>query len=485
LRGSSQPISLFSDRQPEGQRPLSFIFSILAHGAVIGLVAFGVLFAPRIRERPLGPRMLVREVHLDAPDPQMRRSSGSDAYYPDQSDVRTASSSAPRSELASSRPKLPTRVPAAQTIVQPDISMDKMLSQKIPVPAMLLWSANRPKVKTITPPKPQQLNATSVIPRVERPNKAINLADIAISPTEFTSNRSMRMPSTTTPIVLPGPHPINTMNETSSVLIDPASAGEVASISNLVMRQGVVTLPPVNQVAAGNGGAGTSANGNGSSMHGSEKSGNGGNGTQGNTSGHQGGSTGAGGGKSGGTGSNSGQGSGSSNGNGARQSNGHGFGEDDGQPPLPINRPKDGKFGVVVVGNSALDDYPQSAQYWSGRIVYTVFLHVGLAKNWLLQYSVPRKADAAAGGNSHIMAPWPYYILRPNIDSGEVNADAMIVHGFVNANGRFESLQIVFPDAVGHAQTLLNQMAQWQFRPATDNGQPTKVEILLIIPQGD
>ena len=458
---------------------------MLAHGAVIGLVAFGVIFAPRIRERPMGPRMLIREVHLDAPLPDMRRSSGSGAFYPDQAKADGAHTSAPKAELASSRPKLPTHMPAPQTIVQPDIDTNKMLSQKIPVPAMLLWSANRPKIKTITPPKPQQLNATSVIPRTERPNKATNLSDIAISPTAFSSNRSLNMPSTTTPIVLPGPHPINTMNEASSVLIDPASAGEVASVSNLVMRQGTVTLPPVNQVAAGKGGVGTANDGNSASMHGSEKAGNGGNGAQGNANSHQGNASGAGGGKTGGAGAHAGQGSGDSNGNGARQSNGHGFGEDDGAPPLPISRPKDGQFGVVVVGNSASADFPQTDTYWNGRIVYTAFLHVGLAKNWMLQYSVPRKDDANVGGNSHLVAPWPFYILRPNITSDEVNADAMIVHGFISANGRFESLKIVFPNEVGHSQALVNQIQQWQFRPATDNGQPVRVEILLIIPQGD
>lgn len=484
MRGSSQPISLFSNQQPDSQRPLSFAFSFLVHAAVIGLIVFGVLFTPRIRERPLGPRMLVREVHLNEPEAQMRRASGSGEYYPNLDNAKNPSSTAAKAQSASSRPKLPTRLPAQQTIVQPDIDVNKLLSQKIPVPAMLLWSANRPKIKTITPPKPQQLNATSVIPRVERPNTATNLSDIAISPTAFSSNRQIHMPSTTTPIILPGPHPVDVLNETSSVQIDPASAGQIASISNLAMRQGVVTLPPVNQVAPGNGGAGPAAEGNGNLQQG-DKSGNNGDKIQGNANEHQGNAQGAGGGKSAGAGAQAGKGAGTSPGQGGRQSGGHGFGDEDGQPPVPISHPKDGQFGVVVVGNSALEDYPQTTPYWSGRIVYTVFLHVGLAKNWILQYSIPRKADANAGGNSHIVAPWPYYILRPNIEPGEVNADAMIVHGFITSNGRFESLHIVFPDDVGRSQALLNQIAQWQFRPATDNGQPARVEILLIIPQGD
>ena len=482
-----QPISLFADPQPAGQRPASFIVSLLAHGAVIGLVAFGVLYAPRIRVRPFGPRMMIRQVELDEPDSQMQRSSGGGAYYPNQSEVKTQSAAAKavQAEMASSQPKLPVRRPAPQTLVQPDINVDKLLQQKIPVPAMLLWSADRPKVKTITPPKPQQLNASSVIPKVDRPNPVAKLSDIAISSTAFSSNRQMPLPSTTTPLVLPGPQQVDKISETSSIQIAQASAANVATVSDLAMKQGVVNLPAVNQVAPGNGGAGTSADGNGNAQHG-DKAGNAGNATHGDTNGDKREASGSGGGSSSGKGARTGKGSGTTNGKSAVESAGNGPGFEPGPAPTPISRPKDGQFGVVVVGNSAADDYPQTARFWSDRIVYTVFLHVGLPQTWILQYSVPRNVDATdSGNNKHVLAPWPYYILRPNLDPDEVHADAMIVHGFISASGRFESLQIAFPNVVDRAQTLLKQMAQWQFKPATENGKPTRVEILLIIPQGD
>jgi hypothetical protein len=484
---SQQPISLFTDRPPSRQRPVSFIFSFLVHSAVICLVAFGVLYGPRIRLNPLGPHILVRQVNLDEPDSQMQRSSGSGAYYPDEQlkQAQNAAASAVKAEMASARPKLPVRHPAPQTIVQPDINVDKLIQQKIPMPAMLLWSANRPKVRTITPPKPQQLNASSVIPKVDRPNPSQNLKDISITDSAFKSNLPMPETSTTTPLVLPGPRDVEKISETSSVQLAQASAANVASISDLAMKQGVVALPPVNQIAAGNGGIGTSGK-NGSGQHG-EKEGNAGNGTRGNANGHAGSSSGAGGGNSGGKGASNGHGTGSTNGNNPVESAGNGAGFEQGPAPTPISRPKDGQFGVVVVGNSVAQDFPQTARFWSDRIVYTVFLHVGLPKTWILQYSEPREEDASATGNKHILAPWPYYILRPNIDPDEVNADAMIVHGFISEKGKFENLQVVFPNVsmVGRADTLLKQIAQWQFKPATDNGKPTRVETLLIIPQGD
>ena len=70
---------------------------------------------------------------------------------------------------------------------------------------------------------------------------------------------------------------------------------------------------------------------------------------------------------------------------------------------------------------------------WSGRIAYTVYLHVGLTKSWILQYSLASADDAAASGNiSRLEAPWPYNIVRPNLPREAVNADALMVHGYVN-----------------------------------------------------
>jgi hypothetical protein len=66
-----------------------------------------------------------------------------------------------------------------------------------------------------------------------------------------------------------------------------------------------------------------------------------------------------------------------------------------------IKLPKDGEFGAVVVGSSLEDKYPETAELWSGRMSYTVYLHVGLARSWILQYSLSRADDAAAGRQHH------------------------------------------------------------------------------------
>jgi hypothetical protein len=148
-----------------------------------------------------------------------------------------------------------------------------------------------------------------------------------------------------------------------------------------------------------------------------------------------------------------------------------------------ITRPKDGKFGVVVVDSAASDEYLEAKQIWNGRVNYTAFLHVGLTKNWVLQYSPLRSADAAAGGyEQRIEAPWPYDIFRPDLIYTELDADGLVIHGVLNENGHFESLAVTSPAQYAHANLVLSALEQWQFRPARQNGKETAVEVVLIVP---
>ena len=145
--------------------------------------------------------------------------------------------------------------------------------------------------------------------------------------------------------------------------------------------------------------------------------------------------------------------------------------------------PKDGHFGAVVVGSSLAEEYPETVGVWSGRLVYTVYLHVGLPKSWILQYGLPHSAEASAAGRVvRPEAPWPYLMERFQLAPGDSDADAVMIHGFVNAGGRFENLAIVFPTEFAQAKFVLNALAQWQFRPAVLNGKIAAVEVLLIIP---
>jgi hypothetical protein len=109
---------------------------------------------------------------------------------------------------------------------------------------------------------------------------------------------------------------------------------------------------------------------------------------------------------------------------------------------------------------------------------------VGLDKSWIMQYALPRMAEAhTAGRGEDVDAPWPYSIVRPNLTAGSINGDALLVHGYVNKLGHFESLSIAFPPDFSEGPFVLGALQQWQFRPAKQNGEAAKVEILLIIPE--
>jgi hypothetical protein len=109
---------------------------------------------------------------------------------------------------------------------------------------------------------------------------------------------------------------------------------------------------------------------------------------------------------------------------------------------------------------------------------------VGLARSWILAYALAGADEAAAGGAvANLEAPWPFSIVRPNLNAEEIGAEALIVHGYVNAAGRFEDLQVVLPADFADARFVLDALGGWQFRPATRQGVPVRVEVLLVIPQ--
>jgi len=398
---------------------------------------------------------------------------------------------------------------APQTLIQPDVDPDKMLPKETPLPAMLLWSGHRPKIQVLTPPKPQPPNITLDKPKLNFPNKEARIAQLDISPTPFSSKLPMPMTSKSAPVILNRQLEVQNMPETGSISsIEPTPAA-VLSASDLHMNQGIVSMPAANQSAEGNdnGGLGTgkAANslqtGTGSSgstgtdkATGKGQSGNGkaaGPGTGNAQKGAGGGGTQGSGEGSGSNGSQSGSGTGqgsghnAGSGSGPSKGTGQGSGEGDNGTITRINLPKNGQFNVVVVGSSLDEQYPETTEVWKGRLAYSVYLHVGLEKNWIMQYSLPRAADSANAGSAHLDAPWPYYIVRPNLNPDDATSDSVMVHGFVNESGHFEKLSVVFPTDMGYAreQLVLTALQQWQFRAGSHDGQVAKLEVLLIIPE--
>ncbi|HEY2472547.1 MAG TPA: hypothetical protein VGI45_32480 [Terracidiphilus sp.] len=496
---SSRTITLFSLQPEPRRRPSALVASVFFHSGAIFLVLSAFVYAPQFRLNT--PDMyMMQHVSLNMPYPTIPKSGGSGSMYP-----KASSSSAETSAQeqlaapASSRIRFMHRKLAQQTLIDPDVDPNRMLPKETPVPAMLLWSGHRPKAQLLTPPKPQPPNITLDKPKLNFPNKAEQIADLNISPTAFQSRFNMPVASKTSPVILKRDLDVQRIPETGSIAgIEPTPAA-VLSASDLHMNQGVVSMPAANQSAEGTeqGGLGTGKtpnsvqNGTGESgSTGADKgAGKGQSATGGKSAGpgNGGGQKGAGSGTAG-KGSESGaggQGAGHNPGAGTGSSAGPGSGDGDNGTVTRINMPKNGQFNVVVVGTALDDQYPETADVWKGRLAYSVYLHVGLEKNWILQYSLPRAADSANAGTAHLEAPWPYYIVRPNLNPDDASSDSVMVHGFVDESGHFEKLSVVFPTDMGFAreQLVLNALQQWQFRAGTHNGQVAKLEVLLIIPE--
>ncbi len=440
---SSSTISLFSERPDPNQRPYSLAASILVHGAVIGLVTLGILSAPKIKAPTHAERYALRHLDLRTLEPPMRPSDAPRIEYPRSQTWARAAASGGR--LAARPPVLrliAKAAPGPQTLLQPDIPMPVALPAEVPVPTVVLWQGKSTSAKTLIAPLQEKPPVANIAPSAQLPIPEQNLADISLAASNLPAPTQMLHPSTTSLVAARGPQPTPPAAITTAAGSAQSTPAAVISLSDLKMANGSITLPPVNETAS-SASSGVPA-------------------PQQDKAPAQPG-----------------------NGNPAGAANGQAdLGQDDPPSITRIAVPRDGQFGAVVVGSSLAEKFPETAQFWSARLAYTVYLHVGLAKSWILQYSLPRGDEAAqAGVIARLEAPWPYNIVRPNVPPGVIDADALMVHGFVNQAGRFEALAIAFPPQFEQTRFVLDSLAQWQFRPATQNGQNVKVEVLLIIPE--
>jgi hypothetical protein len=475
--GSFHTITIFTEEPISAQGLSSFAISLIVHGALVGFVPFWMIHSPHIREHILPERYTVRHLEMNIQAPVQRAGGKAIPYpHPAPADPKNSSeggSAVPPSPMARQLAHLQV---GAQTLVQPDIPTKVKLDQEIPVPAVVLWTPGPPPAKTIVAPQPQEATASDVQPSPVAPNQEKKLADTAVSASAVESKLPVLPPSTTSPVVAPNQKLAQKAPETSSNSAEKPTPTAVLSLSTLKMAQGTVMLPPVNETASANApGVGAPGQSKPSpSAHGNKPSG-----------------------SAAGTGSGQAPGkdeakkpSGSTQEAQNNQSASHSQSQktaiepESGAPSTTIRLPKDGHFGVVVVGSSLEESYPQTAGFWSGRLAYTVYLHVGMAKSWILQYSLPRTVDAEASGSSiRPDAPWPFTIVRPDLSPDDIDADVLMVHGLINKAGQFEALSVVFPPHFAKEGSVLSALRKWEFRPAKQNGQLIDVEVLLIAPE--
>lgn len=472
---SSNLMSLFTEPQPARTGPSSFLVSAVTHCAVLGLMFLAIKNAPNIIRINPDQRYEVRLIRLHQPEPRVR-------WAPSNGGALSAPKPVAHAARVGIKPSAPKSFAplshALETLVQPDAPQSQPLLQQMHVPTVVLWRPENAPTPKIVPPPPAKVTAAIVHPQLVKPNFETHLADVQLSSSDFPSETLPVPASTTSPVAIPVPG-VQKVPESTSQLAATATAATVMSVSDTMVAQGTIALPLANETASANPsdtltpGAPNSTADSGSGLTAGNQMGTGA-AVVGKDQGAQ---------DSASNGNGAAQGSGTGTGNGMGTGSGSDAGTLNGDP-LALDRitlPRNGQYGVVVVGASLEDEFPETHGMWTGRLAYTVYLHVGLPKNWILQYSLP-KVVKVDGTVTRPDAPWPYLIVRPHLMPTDYDADAIMVHGFINSGGRFEQLAVVFPPQFSETKFVLGSLQQWQFRPAIENGKQTPVEVLLIIP---
>lgn len=464
--------------------------SLLAHGAIFGLLFISVHHARIVEQRPLdlnSIRLLnVQQeqaaLHWVPPHAAIHHAKSAARHSAFRGGQRTSSA---KIQIASIPPTLKPQINAHQTLIQPDIPPTTRVLPTIPVPQAVVWTAGEVIQRKIVPPAPKPLGAIPIKPSLVIPNHELTPSDVSLTSTSFATQAPLPAPGTTMPVKVNGPQPAKQMPQTASVDKGPATPARVISLSELKLQSGTTALPTINEVKPGDA-SGILAPGEDFTV--SQATGAPGSGTAGPNNGSGPGHS-AGNGGDNGDGVTVADGSGdevADNGNGGASGSGvtvfDGSGnnsiEDATGPPEHITLPRAGQYGMIVVGASPQENYPQTAGLWTGRMVYTVYLQTDTAQNWILQYSLPRHHPDPPAGSAQLAAPWPYDMMRPALG----RYDIVLVHGFVNSEGHFDQLTVAYPPAFPKTATLLSNLNKWDFRPAMLNGLATKVEVLLIIP---
>lgn len=385
-----------------------------------------------------------------------------------------------------------------QTLIQP-ASPPKLQAPEVDLPTFRAWTAQIPKI-----PKP------FVAPGQEA--KPLPDAQPVLTPPTLNLTSAKPLPASTNPaLVLALPPPLldaPQMPSNAAVLTAQGDPADIISITRNPVLPATTLVVPAGNIAgivgkdAGPGvpggargvaGAGSSPNSTGGSAKAGTNAAAGaaiaGSGTAAKGSGD------AGSGTSRGPGAGTGAGGAGIKGTGlAGAGPGSGGGGTGGAGAGPrnviITRPASGTFDAVVVQSSPLDILPGRKDLLSGRPIFTVYLAVGTAREWTLYFCVP-EADHPRNTPSPVVtltpvapvaAPYPLRMVRPLVALPEYEK-FLLVHGFVSAEGRVQRLKVVDPGSTTVDEAILSSVIDWQFRPATKDGQPILVEFLLAIPR--
>lgn len=156
---------------------------------------------------------------------------------------------------------------------------------------------------------------------------------------------------------------------------------------------------------------------------------------------------------------------------------------------IKVTHPLNGAFDVVI---QASEDLSETGKVLSSPTVQLVYLRVGAPREWILEYGLPSKAPGDDSANlspmivrletpAPVQAPYPRITVVPPSSAAPLKERVMI-YGVLGASGRLEGLRTIGTREQPWAASLMHSLENWEFRPATRDGLPVGVEILLIVP---
>ena len=145
-----------------------------------------------------------------------------------------------------------------------------------------------------------------------------------------------------------------------------------------------------------------------------------------------------------------------------------------------IELPPHSRPPVSLLGLSVAGQYGEVANQMQARVVSTIYLDMGLKKRWILEYWTAQPDQK--GGITRLDAPWPYVMLRPKVEFSP-GENVVLIRGVLTTEGQLQDLSPLLPPHRSREDRLFEALAQWKFRPASRNGQPLPVEVLLVIPR--
>jgi hypothetical protein len=135
---------------------------------------------------------------------------------------------------------------------------------------------------------------------------------------------------------------------------------------------------------------------------------------------------------------------------------------------------------------------PGSHSLLASKPVYTVYVPLAGGTEWILQYCLPNdRAAGSAAPNGPVItleaapaiaAPFARRTFRPDV-SFRVPVRYAFIHGYINVDGKFESLTEAGMKALDAAAQVLQAISRWEFRPVMADGHSIRVEALLCIPR--